>query len=106
MPKTFKDLMSELATDTSENAIPTEDIQGIIDEVTAKDTRIQELTEALEKANKQHEDLKNRIVDKLFSENNGKTNESDDNSQEESEEDDQTLVTFDDLINPEYRIRN
>jgi len=104
MPKTFKDLMSELATDTSENAIPAEDIQGIVDEVTAKDTKIQELTEALEKANKAHEDLKNRIVDKLFSENNGKPNEADD--VKVPDEDDKPLKTFDDLIDPQYRIRN
>lgn len=103
MPKTFKDLMSQLATDTSENAIPAEDIQGIVDEVTAKDSKIQELTEALEKANKAHEDLKNRIVDKLFSENNGKPNESEEH---EEEQEDKPLKTFDDLIDPQYRIRN
>ena len=41
MSKTFKDVMSELATDTSENArYSAEEIQGVIDEVTAKDTRI------------------------------------------------------------------
>ena len=67
MPKTFKDLMSELATDTSENArYSAEEIQEVVSEVTAKDTRIQELEQALEKANKDHEDLKSRIVEKLF----------------------------------------
>ena len=63
MPKTFKDLMSELATDTSENAkYSAEDIQEVVSEVTAKDTRIQELEQALEKANKEHEDLKSRMM--------------------------------------------
>ena len=67
MPKTFKDLMSELATDTSENAkYSADDIQDVINEVSSKDARIQELQQALEKANKDHEDLKSRIVEKLF----------------------------------------
>ena len=105
MPKTFKDLMSQLATDTSENAIlSAEEIQDVVNEVTAKDTRIQELTEALEKANKEHEDLKNRIVDKLFRDNSGKPNEPEEPKVTEEEEEE--VKTFDDLIKPEYLNHN
>lgn len=102
MSKTFKDVMSELATDTSENArYSAEEIQGVIDEVTAKDTRIQELEQALEKANKDHEDLKNRIVDKLFASKEGKPEESTKMNEEE-----ETVKTFDELVLPDYRNRN
>lgn len=103
MSKTFKDVMSELATDTSENArYSAEEIQGVIDEVTAKDTRIKELEQALEKANKDHEDLKNRIVDKLFASKEGKAE--DRNKDEEEEE--EPVKTFDELVIPDYRNRN
>lgn len=104
MPKTFKDLMSELATDTSENAkYSADDIQDVINEVTSKDTRIQELQQALEKANKDHEDLKSRIVEKLFASKDGKP---DDNNQGNDDEEEEKTVTFDDLILPDYRNRN
>lgn len=103
MPKTFKDLMSELATDTSENAkYSADDIQDVINEVTSKDARIQELQQALEKANKDHEDLKSRIVEKLFASKDGKPDEDQGNDEEEEEK----TVTFDDLILPDYRNRN
>ena len=104
MPKTFKDLMSELATDTSENAkYSADDIQDVINEVSSKDTRIQELQQALEKANKDHEDLKSRIVEKLFASKDGKPDQNDQGNDEEEEE---KTVTFDDLILPDYRNRN
>ena len=104
MPKTFKDLMSELATDTSENAkYSADDIQDVINEVTSKDTKIQELQQALEKANKDHEDLKSRIVEKLFASKDGKP---DDNNQGNDDEEEEKTVTFDDLILPDYRNRN
>lgn len=104
MPKTFKDLMSELATDTSENAkYSADDIQDVINEVASKDTRIQELQQALEKANKDHEDLKSRIVEKLFASKDGKP---DDNNQGNDDEEEEKTVTFDDLILPDYRNRN
>lgn len=104
MPKTFKDLMSELATDTSENAkYSADDIQDVINEVTSKDARIQELQQALEKANKDHEDLKSRIVEKLFASKDGKPDQTDQGKDEEEEE---KTVTFDDLILPDYRNRN
>ena len=104
MPKTFKDLMSELATDTSENAkYSADDIQDVINEVSSKDARIQELQQALEKANKDHEDLKSRIVEKLFASNDGKP---DDNNQGNEDEEEEKTVTFDDLILPDYRNRN
>lgn len=104
MPKTFKDLMSELATDTSENAkYSADDIQDVINEVTSKDARIQELQQALEKANKDHEDLKSRIVEKLFASKDGKP---DDNNQGNDDEEEEKTVTFDDLILPDYRNRN
>lgn len=104
MPKTFKDLMSELATDTSENAkYSADDIQDVINEVSSKDTKIQELQQALEKANKDHEDLKSRIVEKLFASKDGKP---DDNNQGNDDEEEEKTVTFDDLILPDYRNRN
>ena len=104
MPKTFKDLMSELATETSENAkYSADDIQDVINEVTSKDTKIQELQQALEKANKDHEDLKSRIVEKLFASKDGKP---DDNNQGNDDEEEEKTVTFDDLILPDYRNRN
>ena len=101
MPKTFKDLMSELATDTSENAkYSADDIQDVINEVSSK---IQELQQALEKANKDHEDLKSRIVEKLFASKDGKPDE---NNQGNDDEEEEKTVTFDDLILPDYRNRN
>ena len=104
MPKTFKDLMSELATDTSENAkYSADDIQDVINEVSSKDARIQELQQALEKANKDHEDLKSRIVEKLFASKDGKP---DDNNQGNDDEEEEKTVTFDDLILPDYHNRN
>lgn len=104
MPKTFKDLMSELATDTSENAkYSADDIQDVINEVSSKDAKIQELQQALEKANKDHEDLKSRIVEKLFASKDGKP---DDNNQGNDDEEEEKTVTFDDLILPDYRNRN
>ena len=104
MPKTFKDFMSELATETSENAkYSADDIQDVINEVTSKDAKIQELQQALEKANKDHEDLKSRIVEKLFASKDGKP---DDNNQGNDDEEEEKTVTFDDLILPDYRNRN
>lgn len=106
MPKTFKDFMSELATDTSEdNKYSAEDIKAVVDEVTAKDTEIEELKKALEKANKDHEDLKSRIVEKLFSSNDGKPNESDE-SKDDKQEEKPEVKSFDDLVQADYRIRN
>lgn len=106
MPKTFKDFMSELATDTSEdNKYSAEDIKAVVDEVTAKDTEIEELKKALEKANKDHEDLKSRIVEKLFSSNDGKPNESDE-SKDVKPEEKPVVKSFDDLVQADYRIRN
>ena len=104
MPKTFKDLMSELATDTSDEAkYSAEDIQDVVNEVTSKDTRIKELEQALEKANKDHEDLKSRIVEKLFASKDGKPDQNDDQGKEEDEE---KVKTFNDLILPDYQNRN
>ena len=104
MPKTFKDLMSELATDTSENArYSAEEIQEAVSEVTAKDTRIQELEQALEKANKDHEDLKSRIVEKLFASKDGKPEQDDPGKEEEEEE---KPKTFSELVLPDYQNRN
>lgn len=103
MSLTFKDFMTEIATGTSEeNKFSAEDIQGVIDEVTAKDTMIQSLREELEKKNKEHEDLKNRIVDKLFNNPSGRAPE--DNLPEEPEEPE--IKTFDELILPEYQTKN
>ena len=101
----FKDLMSQLATDSSEDAkFSAEDIQGVVDEVTSKDTEIETLREELEKKNREHEELKNRIVDKLFSNPKGTPEKpEEENSDEDSPED---VKTFDDLINPDYKIRN
>lgn len=105
MPKTFKDLMSELATDTSENAkYSAEDIQDVVNEIASKDSKIQELQQALEKANKDHEDLKSRIVEKLFASKDGKPDQNDDQVKEDDEE--ETAVTFDDLVLPDYQNRN
>ena len=104
MPKTFKDLMSELATDTSDEAkYSAEDIQDVVNEVTSKDTRIKELEQALEKANKDHEDLKSRIVEKLFASKDGKPDQNDDQGKEEDEE---KVKTINDLILPDYQNRN
>ena len=100
----FKDLMSEIATDTSENAkFSAEDIQGVIDEVTAKDTEIVSLKAELEKRNKEHEDLKNRIVDKLFNNPKGNPTEV---THEEDVETEQEIKTFDELILPDFKTRN
>lgn len=102
----FKDLMSQLATDSSEDAkFSAEDIQSVVDEVTSKDTEIATLKEELDKKNREHEELKNRIVDKLFSNPKGtpEKNEEEESDDEDSQEE---VKTFDDLINPDYKIRN
>ena len=105
MPKTFKDMMSELATDTSENArYSAEEIQEVVSEVTAKDNRIQELEQALQKANKDHEDLKSRIVEKLFDSKDGVPESGNDPGKEDEEE--EKPKTFNDLVLPDYQNRN
>lgn len=102
----FKDLMSQLATDSSENAIfSAEDIQSVVDEVTSKDTEIATLKEELDKKNREHEELKNRIVDKLFSNPKG-TPEKPEEENSDDEDSPEEVKTFDDLINPDYKIRN
>lgn len=100
----FKDFMSQIATDSSEDAkFSAEDIQSVVDEVTAKDTEIENLKEELEKKNREHEDLKNRIVDKLFSNPKGTPESEEEVPDEEGTEE---VKTFDELINPDYKIRN
>lgn len=104
MAKTFKEFVSEIATDTSENAkFSAEDIQSVVDEFNSKDSEIERLKSELEKKNQEHEDLKNRIVDKLFSNPQGKPEqvEDDNNDKEEPE-----VKSFDELVKPDYRIRN
>lgn len=102
----FKDLMSQLATDSSENAIfSAEDIQSVVDEVTSKDIEIATLKEELDKKNREHEELKNRIVDKLFSNPKG-TPEKPEEENSDDEDSPEEVKTFDDLINPDYKIRN
>lgn len=102
----FKDLMSQLATDSSEDAkFSAEDIQSVVDEVTSKDTEIATLREELDKKNREHEELKNRIVDKLFSNPKG-TPEKPEEENSDDEDSPEEVKTFDDLINPDYKIRN
>lgn len=102
----FKDLMSQLATDSSEDAkFSAEDIQSVVDEVTSKDTEIATLKEELDKKNREHEELKNRIVDKLFSNPKG-TPEKPEEENSDDEDSPEEVKTFDDLINPDYKIRN
>lgn len=104
MESKFKEFMTGLATDTSEESkYSAEDLQAVIDEVNAKDTEIQSLKDELEKRNKEHEELKNRIVDKLFSNPKGKPLEDEDKN---SDSDDEPVKTFDQLILPEYQNRN
>lgn len=105
MSLNFKDFMSQIVTDSSEDAkFSAEDIQSVVDEVTAKDNEILNLKEELEKKNREHEDLKNRIVEKLFSNPKGTPEQ----EEEEGTDDEGTdeVKTFDELINPDYRIRN
>lgn len=102
----FKDLMSQLATDSSEDAkFSAEDIQSVVDEVTSKDTEIATLKEELDKKNREHEELKNRIVDKLFSNPKGTPDTPEDETSDD-EDSQEEVKTFDDLINPDYKIRN
>lgn len=102
----FKDLMSQLATDSSEDAkFSAEDIQSVVDEVTSKDTEIATLKEELDKKNREHEELKNRIVDKLFSNPKGTPDTPEDETSDD-EDSPEEVKTFDDLINPDYKIRN
>lgn len=101
----FKDFMSQIATDSSEDAkFTAEDIQSVVDEVTAKDNEILNLKEELEKKNREHEDLKNRIVEKLFSNPKGTPEQEEDEGTDNEGTDE--VKTFDELINPDYRIRN
>ena len=76
----------------------------MVDEVTAKDNEILNLKEELEKKNREHEDLKNRIVEKLFSNPKGTPESSEEDVPDE--EGTEEVKTFDELINPDYKIRN
>lgn len=104
MAKTFKEFVSEIATDTSENAkFSAEDIQSVVDEFNSKDSEIERLKGELDKKNQEHEELKNRIVEKLFSNPKGKPDEEEDNKEKEEEPE---IKSFNDLVKPDYRIRN
>lgn len=104
MAKTFKEFVSEIATDTSENAkFSAEDIQSVVDEFNSKDSEIERLKGELDKKNQEHEDLKNRIVEKLFSNPKGKPDEEEDDKEKEEEPE---IKSFNDLVKPDYRIRN
>ena len=104
---TFKDLISKIATPVAddENPVSEEDIQDAIAEVTAKDEEIQSLKTQLEEMSKAYEDLKNRVLDNLFSNAKGKAEEPEDVNPNDQEQE-VKRKSFDDIINPQYKIKN
>ncbi len=104
---TFKDLISKIATPVAdeENPVSEEEIQDAIAEVTAKDDEIQSLKTQLEEKSKAYEDLKNRVLDNLFSNAKGKAEEPE-NLNPEEKEPEVKRKSFDEIINPQYKIKN
>lgn len=100
----FKDFISKIALGESneENKVTEEEIQDVIKEVSSKDEEITALRTQLEEKSKEYDDLKNRVLDHLFSNPKGKP---EDNPDDEDEKDKPKPKTFKDLINPEYEIK-
>lgn len=100
----FKDFISKIALGESdeENKVTEEEIQDVIKEVSSKDEEITSLKTQLEEKSKEYDALKNRVIDHLFNNPNGKP---EDNSDDEDEKDKPKPKTFKDLINPEYEIK-
>lgn len=97
----FEDLMSKLATDSSENPIASEEeINEVISEYQGKQTEIDTLNQSLKEKTDEYEKLKSRVIENLFN----KKEETPLKSQEKEEEEEKT-VSFKDLINSEYAIR-
>lgn len=97
----LQELVTKVTSDTNETPyITLEDVQGVSDEMTAKDTRIQELEkennsikEDLEKKKSEYEILRSRIVDSVLT---GKKIEKQDDKHEEDNKRD--TLTFQDLM--------
>ena len=67
---TFKDLISKIAVpsaDEESQPVSEEEIQDAVAEVNAKDEQIESLKMQLEEKSKAYEDLKNRVLENLFS---------------------------------------
>lgn len=96
----LQELVTKVTSDTNETPyITLEDVQGVSDEMTAKDTRIQELEkennsikEDLEKKKSEYEILRSRIVDSVLT---GKKIEKEDKHEEDKKRD---TLTFQDLL--------
>ena len=104
---TFKDLISKIAvpsTDEENQPVSEEEIQDAVAEVNAKDEQIETLKMQLEEKSKAYEDLKNRVLENLFSNPKGKPEEPEEPSKEEPEE--PKRKSFKDIINPQFEIKN
>lgn len=97
----LQELVTKVTSDTNETPyITLEDVQGVSDEMTAKDTRIQELEkennsikEDLEKKKSEYEILRSRIVDSVLT--GQKLKKEEDNHEEDNKRD---TLTFQDLL--------
>ena len=97
----LQELVTKVTSDTNETPyITLEDVQGVSDEMTAKDTRIQELEkennsikEDLEKKKSEYEILRSRIVDSVLT--GQKLKKEEDKHEEDNKRD---TLTFQDLL--------
>lgn len=99
----LQELVTKVTTDTNENPyITLEDIKGVSDEFTSKETRIQELEEEnkkiqedLDKKKSEYDLLKSRIVDSVLT---GKKIEKSDEDKRKEEENKRDTLSFKDLL--------
>ena len=104
----LKELLSGIATGEQKD-LTAEDIKNVTDEynnlVSSKgnDEKIKELENQLEEEKKKHEELKNRIVEKLFVNPTGKPDDNSSNKDDEDEKDTKKDISFKDIINPIYQ---
>lgn len=99
----FKELTEKVVNDsTTENPyLTTDDIQGIADELTSKDTTITSLNEELEKIKNDYQALKDRIVENVI---NGKNSTVDNpNPKAVEKEEKEEVKSLQDLIKAEYK---
>ena len=98
----FKELMTKLATEGGDNPLfSEEELKSVVDEMTEKDDELGRLRDALAKEKEEHENLKNRVVDHLFSNPMGSAP-----AEEQTKPEEAKPKTFSDLIDPEYAVRN
>lgn len=93
MPDLFKDFMAKIILPDTELSAVQGDVQGVIDEVNAKDAKIAELEARAQNAETKYNELRDRALDSLFNNKKGEPK-----PVEQEDQEDKPKKTFKDLV--------